>query len=166
MTSYDESAAERARAGRHWLVPASYVFLLDPRDQVLLQLRSGTGFMDDHWAAAAAGHVDAGESAVAAAVREAQEELGIGIEPADLIPVTAVHRNQKSGSPVDQRVDFFFAARRWTGEPRTMEPTKSADLGWFPLTALPSPVVPHELAVLELLRAAAVPPILVRGFPA
>ena len=29
---------------------------------MLLQLRRGTGYMDGHWAAAAAGHVEAGES--------------------------------------------------------------------------------------------------------
>lgn len=166
MSSYDDSAQERARSGRHWLVPASYVFLLDPQGRVLLQMRSGTGFMDDHWAAAAAGHVDAGESAIEAAVREAREELGVDIDPADLVALTAVHRNQKTASAVDQRVDFFFLARRWSGQPQTMEPAKSAGLGWFSLTQLPEPVVPHELAVLELLRAGSVPPILTRGFPA
>ena len=39
---------------RFVVVPAAYVFLL--RDgvggpEVLLQLRQGTGYMDDHWAA-------------------------------------------------------------------------------------------------------------------
>ncbi|MET0977876.1 MAG: NUDIX domain-containing protein, partial [Paeniglutamicibacter terrestris] len=52
------------------LVPASYVVFLRG-DQVLLQLRQNTGFLDGHWACAAAGHVEAGESASAAAVREA-----------------------------------------------------------------------------------------------
>lgn len=28
--------------------------------QVLLQLRRGTGYMDEHWACAAAGHVESG----------------------------------------------------------------------------------------------------------
>ena len=30
-----------------------------------------------------------------------------------------------------------------------MEPAKAADLEWFPLDALPDPVVPHELQVLR-----------------
>ena len=38
------------------VVPAAFVLLL--RDgKVLLQLRQNTGFMDGHWACAAAGHV-------------------------------------------------------------------------------------------------------------
>ena len=36
-------------------------------DEVLLQLRQNTGYMDDHWAAAAAGHVERGETAYDAA---------------------------------------------------------------------------------------------------
>ena len=65
---------------RFVVVPAAYVFLL--RDgvtgpEVLLQLRQGTGFMDGHWAAAAAGHVEKGETAVDAARREAREEIDV-----------------------------------------------------------------------------------------
>ena len=44
------------------MVPASYVYLLrevDGATEVLLQLRQGTPYMDGHWAAAAAGHVEA-----------------------------------------------------------------------------------------------------------
>ena len=46
--------------GRFVVVPAAYVFLLRARarHRVLLQLRQNTGYMDDHWAAAAAGHVE------------------------------------------------------------------------------------------------------------
>lgn len=156
---------ERARKGRHWLVPAAYLLLRDEAGQVLLQLRFGTGFMDGYWAAAAAGHVDPGESALAAAVREAREELGIEVDPADVTGVTTVHRNQLSGSAIDQRVDFFFTANRWSGEPTTMEPSKSAGLRWFPLDGLPGQVVPHERAVLDLIGSGEpIPPILVRGF--
>ena len=67
---------------RFRLVPAAYVVLLRPSgtgDEVLLQLRQHTGFMDGHWACAAAGHVEEGESAPAAAVREAAEELGVAM---------------------------------------------------------------------------------------
>ena len=51
----------------------------------------------------------------------------------------------RGGEPIDERIDFFFTARSWTGEPRIVEPDKCADLRWCPLDALPDPVVPHEL---------------------
>lgn len=152
------------------MVPAAYVFLLRGSPgtgdgaEVLLQLRQNTGYRDGHWAAAAAGHVEAGESAPAAACREAREELGITIAEADLVPLTAMHRTHGNDDPVDERVDFFFTCRRWDGEPRRMELTKSADLGWFDLAALPDPVVPHELAVLEALRSGGAPVLMTHGF--
>ena len=139
--------------GRFVVVPAAYVFLL--RDgvagvEVLLQLRRGTGYMDEHWAAAAAGHVERGETAYDAAHREAREEIGVA--DLDLTFVTSMQRT-RGGEPIDERIDFFFSARTWTGEPRLVEPDKAADLRWFPLGALPDPVVPHERLVLEGLAA-------------
>ena len=73
------------------LVAASYIILRRGGD-VLLQLREGTGYRDGHWACAAAGHVEAGESVVQAAVREAREEVGVRIDPADLVPLCTMHR--------------------------------------------------------------------------
>jgi hypothetical protein len=53
--------------------------------------------------------------------------------------------------PIDERIDFFFACRTWAGVPRVVEPAKCAALDWFPVDALPDPVVPHERFVLERL---------------
>jgi 8-oxo-dGTP pyrophosphatase MutT (NUDIX family) len=155
---------------RFTVVPAAYVvFLRDAGDrvqgggrEVLLQLRSGTGFMDDHWACAAAGHVERGESVHEAARREALEE--VGVTDVALTPLTAMQRSNNTGLPIDERVDYFFAGTAWTGEPRIVEPDKCADLRWFPLDALPDPVVPHELAVLTALRDGTLEPIVTFGF--
>lgn len=141
-----------ASHGRFVVVPASYVFLL--RDgatgpEVLLQLRQNTGYMDDHWAAAAAGHVERGETAYDAAHREVLEELGV--TDVDLAFVTSMQRTRHDQA-IDERIDFFFTARSWSGEPRIVEPEKAAELRWCPLDALPEPVVPHEGVVLEAVR--------------
>ncbi|MDO9457287.1 NUDIX domain-containing protein [Nocardioides sp.] len=155
--------------GRFVVVPAAYVFLLrDPSagsgggtPEVLLQLRQGTGYMDDHWAAAAAGHVERGEDALNAARREALEE--VGVTDLDLRFVTSMQRTRHD-LPIDERIDFFFTARTWTGEPRIVEPTKCADLRWWPLDALPEPVVPHERVVLDGLRDGSIHPYTSFGF--
>jgi 8-oxo-dGTP pyrophosphatase MutT (NUDIX family) len=136
---------------RFRVVPAAYVFLLRAGpggDEVLLQLRQHTGYMDGHWAAAAAGHVERGETAYDAAQREALEEIGVA--GLDLAFVTSMQRTQHA-EPIDERIDFFFTARTWSGEPRIVEPAKCAALDWFSLAALPDPVVPHELTVLTRL---------------
>lgn len=151
---------------RFSVVPAAYVVFMrdreDGRRDVLLQLRSGTGYMDDHWACAAAGHVEKGESVYDAAAREAVEE--VGVSDVVLTPLTAMQRSNNTGNPIDERVDYFFACTSWSGEPRIIEPDKAADLRWYPLDALPDPVVPHELAVLTGLRDDDLPPIVTHGF--
>ena len=149
-------------------MPATYVFLLRPAPggrEVLLQLRRGTGFMDEHWAAAAAGHVEEGESVYAAARREALEELGL--TEVALEPWCTMQRTGATGEAVDERVDYFFTSTSWSGTPRIMEPERCADLRWFGLGALPtSPlaVVPHELQVLTSIRAGSTPAFVTHGF--
>ena len=151
------------------VIPAAYLLLMrgtGPGLEVLLQLRgSGTSFMAGHWACGAAGHVEYGESVVAAAVREAGEELGIEVDPRDVTPLCSVQRTLPGcADPVEQRVDFFLTARRWSGDPSPREPAKCAELGWFRPSSPPAPMVPHEGRILELLAAGTVPPILSIGF--
>jgi 8-oxo-dGTP diphosphatase len=147
---------------RFRVIPAAYVFLRRG-DEVLLQLRRDTGYYDDHWAAGAAGHVEQYETVFDAARREASEELGISVASADLLPLTAMHRTHPGHAPIDERVDFFFECRTWTGDP-VLQEAKAADLRWFNLNGLPEPVVPHELFVLEHLRDGIVPPMVAFGF--
>ncbi|SPT53206.1 NTP pyrophosphohydrolases containing a Zn-finger, probably nucleic-acid-binding [Actinomyces bovis] len=158
---------------RFSLVPAAYLLLLREhgnRTEVLLQLRQNTGYMDGYWACGVAGHVEPGESVLVTASREAEEELGLHVAPEALVPLTAMHRsNDVGGAALEQRVDFFFSARHWEGEPRVQEKTKNADLQWFALDSLPMRVPPHERAVLGWLRTqlaggAPVPPVVVFGF--
>ena len=75
-----------------------------------------------------------------------------------------MHRTHGNGEWIDERVDFFFTCRRWTGAPRRAEQGKTAELGWFPLDALPDPVVPHERYVLEGLRRGDLPAVVAFGF--
>jgi 8-oxo-dGTP diphosphatase len=157
------------RRGPFSVVPAAYVVLYRDDGRVLMQLRQGTGYLDGHWAVGAAGHVEAGESVLDAACREAAEELGIGIEPADLTPLCVMHRTnepRRAGRrrAVDERVDFFFGCGRWAGEPERREPDRAAQLRWVAMDALPEPVVPHERWVLEHWRDDALPPVVTFGF--
>jgi 8-oxo-dGTP diphosphatase len=61
-------------------------------------------------------------------------------------------------------VDFFFECWRWSGEPQILEPDKAVDLRWFGLRELPTPVVPHELMVLESLARGEIAPVVKLGF--
>lgn len=154
---------------RFAIVPAAYLLLCRGEGddlEVLLQLRGpGTSYMAGHWATAAAGHVELGESVFAAAAREAAEELGIVVAPADIEPLCSMQRTMPGVTdPIEQRVDWFVTTRRWSGEPSIQEPDKCVRLGWFSPAQLPEPMVPHERRLLGLLAAGAVPPIVTDGF--
>lgn len=146
------------------LVPSAYVFLRR-ESEVLLQLRQNTGFMDGHWAAGAAGHVEAGESVFTAAAREVAEELDVRVDVADLVSLTSVHRTDGTDTPIEQRVDWFFALTAWEGEPRIVEHAKCADLRWWPLASLPEPMPAYERDVLDRLRTDDLPAVITHGFP-
>ena len=124
-------------AVRFSVVPAAYLIFLRG-DEVLLQYRSGTGYRDDHWAVAAAGHVEAGESVLAAGVREAAEELGVTVREQDLVGVTTLHRTnddpaERRGTVEDERCDYFFLVTAWQGEPRNRQDREHCELRWCSL---------------------------------
>ncbi|WP_424920151.1 MULTISPECIES: NUDIX hydrolase [unclassified Streptomyces] len=93
-----------------------------------------------------AGHREADESALACVVRETAEETGIVIAESDLSLVHTLDLRHP-GSPVS-RVQLFFAASRWHGEPRVLEPDRCTEWRWWPLQALPEPLVAYAATAL------------------
>ena len=65
---------------RNKLPVAVHLFFLRDK-QILLLHRFNTGYEDGNYSVVA-GHVDAGESVMQAAIREAREEVGIILDPA------------------------------------------------------------------------------------
>jgi len=129
---------------RFSLVPAAYI-ILRQEDKILLIRRANTGYLDGFYSLPS-GHIDGNEPAIYAAVREAKEEVGIDIDPNDLKFVHVIHRVAEEKD--HERVDFFFEANKWQGEPSSMEPEKCDDIQWFKLDELPvklSPVVAQAL---------------------
>jgi len=129
------------------------VHLILERDgHVLLAERSNTGYADG-WFNVPGGKLESGEHALAAAVREAQEELGVIVDPDDVRFVTVVHHRNDLG---EARVGFFFATDRWRGEPVNAEPNKCAGLLWAEPEGLPERTWPYTRAgVAQLAEGAA-----------
>lgn len=72
--------------------------ICDSQKQVLLHKRANTGYMDGQWDFAGSGHVDAGETAMQALIRECKEEIGITIDPKDLRFAHLAHRVGQNGA--------------------------------------------------------------------
>ena len=115
-------------------VSVAHVFLKRGQE-VLLSKRQNTGH-DDGKYAPPAGKVDRGERADEAAIREMDEECGITIEPADL-RLIGIMQIRGERADQDERIDFFYMAERWHGEPINREPDKCAELRWCRIDRLP-----------------------------
>lgn len=118
--------------------------------EILLLRRYNTGYNDGNYSVPA-GHIDPGESAIAAMVREATEEIGVDIDPLHVHMEHVMHRRSVGTDCTNsERVDFFFTAGSWSEEPINLEPHKCDDLSWFPLTELPSNTVQYVRSAVEM----------------
>ena len=129
---------------RHQVKFAVYLIPRDG-DKVLLSLRQNTGWKDG-WYSLVAGHVEAGEAAEQAMIREAKEEAGIDVAPADLRHAYTMHR--VADDTTDEYVDVFFECRQWSGELRNAEPEKCGELCWVTLDSLPENILDYIRRVL------------------
>lgn len=128
------------------------VFLLLIRDgEVLLALRENTGYANGQWNVPS-GKVEEGESAVAALLREAHEEVGLRLDAGDVRHVATVHQRNPEGGA---RIGLFFQAVSWPGEPINAEPHKCGGIGWYPLEALPPNTFVYTCAGLDAFRTGA-----------
>lgn len=118
-------------------VPSVYV-LLRQREKALFVLRENTGFKDGEYTVPS-GHVEAGETFRQAACREVLEEVGVHIRPDDLTYLLTVHRRATS----DTRIDVWFEAATWTGEPTNVESDKHAAITWLSTEELPENIVDY-----------------------
>jgi 8-oxo-dGTP pyrophosphatase MutT (NUDIX family) len=106
-------------------------------DQVLLIRRFNTGYADGQYSVPA-GHLDGGETVIAAAAREALEEVGVRIDPQDIEFSSVMHRLNG-----DERVDFFLKIGDWAGEPVNAEPDKCDEIRWVDINDLPANTIPY-----------------------
>ncbi len=123
-------------------------YLVLTRDgKVLLSRRYQTGYEDGKYTLPA-GHIEENETITQGTTREVREEIGIIVNACDLVLAHVMHRRSN-----DQRLDFFFTAKSWTGKPVNREQNKCDDLRWFPLNHLPENIIPYiHSAILAVQR--------------
>lgn len=136
-----------------------HVMLVDDSGSVLLSQRRDRNPMFDGLWHLPSGKLDTGESVLNAAVREAEEEVGVMIDPTELRHVHTIHVN---GSGPEPRLGLFFATHRWIGEPTNREPDKCSAVTWFPLDQLPDRIIDYPAAGIRAYRDGL--PFSVRGW--
>lgn len=111
---------------------ASHIWIVTPDDRVLLQRRalikeSWPGL----WDISVAGHVDAGESAVDAAIREAFEELGLRLEREELQHIGTLRYQAvlNGGAYLENEFhEVYFVRRDIRLEALTLDPAEVAEV--------------------------------------
>jgi 8-oxo-dGTP pyrophosphatase MutT (NUDIX family) len=116
------------------------------KTQVLLARRQNTGYMDGLWDFSGSGHVDEGETASMAVVRECFEELGIEVDPTGVTFAHLCHRLGQNGART--YYDLYFFVKLYSGVPRIAEPDKCSELQWFEVDHLPEATIVLRRAAL------------------
>ncbi|EGX61865.1 hypothetical protein SZN_00850 [Streptomyces zinciresistens K42] len=120
--------------------------------EVLLSRRAGQVYAAGLWHLPS-GHLDGPhEDVVDALVREAREETGVVIAPANVRGAVVVHHRSPGGT---SRTGYFFEVRNWLGEPHVAEQDVCDAMMWARLDALPHGMVAYCRAGLDAYRAGA-----------
>ncbi|XES00009.1 NUDIX domain-containing protein [Streptomyces sp. S1D4-11] len=104
-------------------------------------------FAPSTWHLPALSHREDMESAVTCMARETEEETGLRIAEGDLSLIHVLDLLDP-GSRIP-RMGLFFAPSHWEGEPLVREPEYCTEWRWWPLDALPEPIVAYTRVALE-----------------
>ena len=126
---------------------AAHVWIIGARGRILLQRRSMTKENNPGlWDVSAAGHVSAGETAMEAAVRETEEELGLRLSPSELQPAGAIAEScvLNGGTYIDREFHEIFIVRRDVDlQSLVLDPQEVAEVRWVGELHPDETFVPH-----------------------
>jgi 8-oxo-dGTP pyrophosphatase MutT (NUDIX family) len=116
--------------------------LLEKEGKILLSLRQNTGWADGQMTIPG-GHTEPGETVIQAALREAKEELGLDLDPADLTYLCT--ENKLTNRPY---LSVIFIAKT-DQTPQNTEPEKCKELVWVDAQNLPENVTENFKAIIR-----------------
>jgi 8-oxo-dGTP diphosphatase len=126
---------------RHRSIVDLHLILRRDDGRILLMRRANTGYGDGQLHLPS-GHLER-ESVVDGMIREAREEVGVTVDPADLRFVHVMHR---AAETMHDRIGFFFATDTWTGTVHNAEPEKCSELVWVNPANLPDDTIAYPAA--------------------
>jgi len=129
-------------------LPIFTSLIVRKHNQILLLKRNKNKICGGFYAFPGGG-VDGHEPVTTATIREAQEEIGVVIDPHDLKFIHVFHFNRENDV---EYVNFFFEVVIWQGNIENKEPEKCDELIWFDLDNLPEKILPSHLHVLTMMQ--------------
>lgn len=129
--------------------PYTAVYVVFRKDgKIAFLLRSNTPWMNNHYSLPA-GKVEKKEKFIAAAIREAQEEVGVKLQPKDLKLILTGQRHHSDSD----WIDIVFEADKWSGELHNAEPHVHGELAWFKPDKLPKNMVDYVRFYIKQIQA-------------
>ena len=122
------------------LIPAAANLIVQHGSHILLLKRSNTAIVWPNFWAFPGGKVDNNELFREAALREAQEEIGIITHAQSITAETIVMHRSIQGA----KVVYFGRVEHYENAPAIMESHLASDLAWFSLSDLPEPMIPQH----------------------
>ena len=129
---------------RHLTRTAVFV-ILEKDDKVFFLRRANTGWADG-MLTVPAGHVDKGDNVTEAAIIETKEEACVDILAEDL---EFMHVDFLR----DEYANFYFKAKKWSGEPTLGEPELASEAIWIDKNNLPNDVTPQLKRLFKQMEA-------------
>jgi ADP-ribose pyrophosphatase YjhB (NUDIX family) len=128
---------------------ASYV-LIERDGKYLFVKRANTDWMNGFYGLPA-GKVEKNEGYLTAAVREANEEVGVTVRPEHMQFALAYWRHEDD-EPDMEWCDMVFRVAEFTGEPINAEPQVHDEIAWFALDDLPENTIPSLRLMLDAIN--------------
>lgn len=128
----------------HANLPIAVHAILLEDNKILLLHRKNTGFNDGQWSVPA-GRLESGETITLGVVREAEEEVGVKINPINFESVLIMHHHDERG----ERMYAFLLCKKWEGEPVNCEPDKCGKIAWFEIDNLPENTLSHIKVAID-----------------
>lgn len=125
--------------------PSAVFPLFFKNNQVLLQKRQNTGYMDGYYDFAASGHVELNESMTEALIREVKEELAVDI-PKDKVEFGTFMHKFEAGVVY---YNAFFVIQGDAYNFKINEPEKCSELKWADINHLPQNLILDRRLALQ-----------------
>ena len=130
--------------GSKHTLPVAGIIILRKGNKVLLTRRYNTGYEDGKYTLPG-GHVEKGEEIKVAMAREAKEDVGVDLNPNDLV-ITHVF-DRKVNDDVEY-IDFVVETDKWQGTPEIMEKDQCDDIIWADIDKIPDNTIQFNKDVL------------------
>jgi 8-oxo-dGTP diphosphatase len=137
---------ETDRSGKYLVSSAAHLLLFRGSDLLVIR-RANPEYLNGFWSLPA-GHVEPGETAVDACVRETKEEIGLELTPGQLEFILV---QQKGDCDGEARIDFFFESHlpSYRQLRLAVDPAEVAELRWMTIDRLPEPFAPYVVTALQ-----------------